>query len=512
MIPILLLACGEEPEDSGVEVEEPTATFAYELTPDAVEFGSVELGTSGVQQVVLVNKGSASLFLAEFGASDERLDVDSGGVFSISPNSSATIDVTWTPNEPGSLVSDGWISLGSSPTSLEELAFAITGSADGPQIAVAEEALDLGTVTVGCQGEDSISILNTGTEALTITDLSMDYAPELLISHDELPVTIEPNNSFLIDVAFTPTATQSSSTTLYITSDDPFSEVLTVGIDGDGWIEAENEMTFEAKERQPITILMMINEIAIYQTHANKLKNSIETFFLYLDEFDVKFRMACFLHEDGTQYSETLYIDETYDSEDSVDVFYDMLSGSSLYGDNDANMSTLDNALNNSVDWLFEGEYADSKLNMFTINDDQDTSQLAGTVYVNNWRAFKDDDDDVQVHAIAGFPSNSCGAVYFSKYEEAIDETGGQFLDICASDWTMYMTTLVESFLGDIQQFTLEGSPAPSTIEVYWDGIEQFDGWEFDEDGNDIEFDPAQYPPDGTTVRIYYIMATECPG
>lgn len=513
MIALLLLACPAPPtEDSGTEVEEPAPTLAYTLTPEAVAFGAVELGTSGMQQVVLKNTGTAALFLADLGSDEPTLDVTSSGVISVPAGDSVTIDLTWTPEAPGTLATDAWIELGASPTSLEDLTFSVTGQSDGSSMVVSTGAVDFGTVTVGCSDTEGVVIQNLGTADLTITDLTLDFAPEVTLSHEELPLIIAPNSSTTVDIEFIPTATQSLATTLYITSDDPLMDVQTVSIDGAGFIEADNEIFYEAKERQPITILMNINEIAIYQTHASKLANSIESFFTYLDEFDVKFRMACFLHEDGTQYASTLYIDETFEADDSVDLFYDMLSGTSQYGDNDANMQTLDNALTNSVDWLFEGEYADSKLNMFTINDDQDTSPLSGAVYVSKWRAYKEEPEHIQVHAIGGFPSNSCGAVYFSKYEEAIDETGGQFLDICASDWSIYMETLVESFLGDIQQFELTGSPSASSIEVYWDGKAITSGWEYDPSANEVVFDSDEYPPDGTTVRVYYIMATECPG
>ena len=511
MLTLLLIGCGEPDPEPLPEEEETEEGIVLTISPESVAFGSVELGSSGLAELALTNGGSSTLFLAELGSDDESLDVSAPGVLTIEPNRIATVEVAWTPMEPTTLAAQGWLRVGTSPTALEETTFAITGQADGPAAVYSSESVEIGQITVGCNGSDTIDVMNVGTTDLVIDDLAIDYAPEFAIVSEELPITVAPNETASIELLYTPTATQSTATTLYISTNDPFNPTQTIAASANGWIEADNEIYWEVVERQPITILMMINEIAIYQTHASKLAASIETFFTYLDEFDVQFRMACFLHENGTQHSSTLYIDETYDAEDSVDVFYDMLSGSSLYGDNDANMQTLDNALEESQDWLFEGVYENSKLNMFTINDDQDTSPLTGKVYVNNWRAWKDDDDDVQVHAIAGFYSNSCGAVYFSKYEEAIDETGGLFLDICASDWSSYMEQIVEAFLGDIQQFELTGSPAASTIEVYWDGIPQTSGWTYDSSQNEVQFDSTSYPPNGTTLRIYYLMATECP-
>jgi len=508
---ILLLACGEPEDTGGPEVEEEEKGIDLVFSVDTVDFGSVELGSSGLQSLTITNKGDATAFLAEMGADDELVEVTAPGVLTIEPNRIANVDLSWTPETPGLLSTNAWFRAGSSPTNLEDHSIVVTGTADGPMATYSHTSADLGTVTVGCTETERIEVLNIGTLPLVIDDLTLDYAPEFEIVSEELPITIGANESTLIELVYTPVETQTTVTTLYITTNDPFAPQTTIPAEANGWIEADNEMYFEVTKRQPLTILMNINEIAIYQTHASKLEASIETFFLYLDEFDVEFRMACFLHENGTQVSEVLYIDETYDSEDSVDVFYDMLGGSSQYGDNDSNLQTLDNALNNSMDWLFEGVYADSKLNFFAINDDADTSPISPSVYVSEWQALKDDDEDVQVHAIGGTATGSCGSVQFRNFEDAVDETGGTFLDICASDWVSHMETIAEAFIGDIQQFELEGNPAASTIEIYWDGIPQLTGWEFDSSQNEVVFESTSYPPDGTTLRIYYIMATECP-
>ena len=515
MLVILLMACGEVEDTGTPEVEEPLPDVAWSFDAEVIDFGSVELGSTGLAQVVLTNTGGDTLLLGDLGSMHEDVDITAPGVFTLKPDEEATLELSWSPGETGTLDTVVWLEVGGGPTDFELIEMDVTGQADGADLQLAVEAIDFGTVTVGCTGTETIELLNLGTTPLTLTDLSTDYAPEFELVHDELPLTIEPNGLASLEVIYTPVQTTSNVTTLYIETDDPFEPVASIAVDGAGWIEADNEMYWEAKERQPLTILMNINEIAIYQTHAGKLKNSIETFFEQLDEFDVKFRMACFLHESGTHQVETeTWIDDTMSYEESVDIFYEMLEGTSTYGDNDYNMQTLDAALEENEEWLFEGEFEDSKLNFFTINDDADASQLSASVYVNKWYGYKEDSEDIQVHAIAGVyeGGSTCGEVYFNNYDDAISLTGGVFLDICESDWTDHMIDVANAFIGEIQQFELTGHPSASTIEVYWDGIPQFDGWEYDEEDNEVVFDQTSYPPDGTTVRVYYIMATECPG
>ncbi len=514
MLAILMLACGEVEDTGTPEVDDTPDTLSYSFDLETVDFGSVELGTSTLVELTLTNTGSGNLILGDFGAEDEAVEVTAAGVFSIKPDESALIELTWSPGEPGTLDTRAWFQVGDSPSNLGEETLPVVGSADGPDLELAVEAIDMGTVTVGCSQSETIELLNLGTTDMTISALSLDYAPEYTIVADELPITVRPNDYAAVELVYTPIQTTSNVTTLYIETDDPFEPVASISVDGSGWIEADNELYWEAKERQPITILMNMNEVAVTQYHAAKLENAVEVFFTTLDDFDVQFRMACFLNESGVHQSDTLYIDHTMEAEESIEIFYDMLSGTSQTSDNDFNMETLDAALDNSMDWLFEDEFEDSKLNFFTINDDADASRTnSPSGYLAKWRALKDDEENIQVHAIAGttIPYGSCGDVYFSKYVENIDATGGVFLDVCEANWDSHMETIAEAFIGEIQDFELTGNPAASTIEVYWDGIPQFDGWTYDSEDNEVVFDQTSYPPDGTTVRIYYIMATECP-
>ncbi|HJN78256.1 MAG TPA: choice-of-anchor D domain-containing protein [Myxococcota bacterium] len=511
MLALLLFACGDPEEEEPPIVDDTPDGVVVVLSPERLDFGSVELGTSALEEISITNKSASTLFLAELGADDDTIDVGAPGILTVESNRIATVEISWTPTAPESLSTNAWLRVGISPADLEDLTIPVTGTGDGPASEISHEEVDLGTVTVGCSESEILTVLNTGTTDLLIEDLTLDYAPEFTIVSDELPITVAPSEAAEIELVYTPSATQPTSTTLYIETNDPFAPMTTVAAQANGWIEADNTMYWEVSERQSLTILMNINEIAIYQTHASKLENSIETFFTYLDEFDVQFRMACFLNEDGIQRADVLYIDDTYTAEDSVDVFYDMLSGSSNYGDNDSNMYTLDNAVNENIDWLLEGEFEDSKLNLFAINDDADNSSGSATTYVTDWRDLKDDDDDVQVHAIGGTTTGACGSVPFYNFADAVTMTDGLFLDICAADWITYMEQVVEAFLGDIQQFELEGSPAASTIEIYWDSLPHTTGWTYDVDQNEIIFDSTDYPPNGTTLRVYYLMATECP-
>jgi len=116
----------------------------------------------------------------------------------------------------------------------------VTGA---PDITASPDNLDFGTVYLGFGTLRQFSVVNVGTDDLTVTDIvagSAEYAP------DQTAFTIGPMESRLITVSFTPAAVGDRSSVLTIYSDDPDEPELVVPLAGWGLEAPDIDVTPES--------------------------------------------------------------------------------------------------------------------------------------------------------------------------------------------------------------------------------------------------------------------------
>ncbi|MFQ5799374.1 MAG: choice-of-anchor D domain-containing protein, partial [Bacteroidota bacterium] len=104
-----------------------------------------------------------------------------------------------------------------------------------PQIQVLRSSIDFGLVILGeTAGPVTVTISNIGDADLMVTDISDPGAPFSLSNVPALPVTIPSFGSESFDVTFSPTAEDSVSTTIFISSNDADNPTVDVALSGDG--------------------------------------------------------------------------------------------------------------------------------------------------------------------------------------------------------------------------------------------------------------------------------------
>jgi subtilisin family serine protease len=116
----------------------------------------------------------------------------------------------------------------------------VTGA---PDIAASPDNLDFGIVYLGFGTLRQFSVLNVGTDVLTVTDIvagSPEYVP------DVTSFTVEPMHTRLVTVSFTPTDVGDRSTTLTIYSDDPDQAAFVVPMAGLGFMAPDIDVTPES--------------------------------------------------------------------------------------------------------------------------------------------------------------------------------------------------------------------------------------------------------------------------
>ena len=124
--------------------------------------------------------------------------------------------------------------------------------------------------------------------------------------------------------------------------------------------------------------------------------------------------------------------------------------------------------------------------------------------YSSSLISLKSSADLVIAHAIAGDYPSGCttngGAQFGDGYYDVVNDLGGTFMSICASDWSTTMDTLARDSLSQ-SMFALSDQPIEDTIEVLVDGVISSD-WTYDAGYNAVSFSIA--PPDGSSVDITY--------
>ena len=112
--------------------------------------------------------------------------------------------------------------------------------------------------------------------------------------------------------------------------------------------------------------------------------------------------------------------------------------------------------------------------------------------------------------AIAGdYPGGCATADAGDGYYQAVMATEGVFLSIC-SDWaTPTNLSMLAAASVQMAAFELDARPAPSTIRVWVNGTERFDGWRYNEGDNTVVFD-EDIPQEEDVVKISYGGLTVC--
>jgi hypothetical protein len=520
----LLLGCVPVPEpEPGLTdtdppmVEEPEPEqVQWSIQPSSLVLEDTSTGQPVSGVISVYNTGNIDLQLYD-------LQATGGGVLEASfsetsplpPGSMGVLEVAWTPQVPGVLDAALSFGLGRSPDEAQAVTVPVSGTAFGAVPTLSVSSYDFGDVGIGCEVDLLVTITNTGNSDMRIEAVGVQggegfwaYTPT------DLPWLLAPYESHDHRAFFEPTDVGSVSSALAFETDVG---VVATELHGNGFVDEERTLTFDIGEQSDSTIIFDVNYTAIPGGAEDRFSEYFEpalpTFFQTLLDNHARFRAGFVWSVDGAVDGPVAYIDETFTASEASDVAFMMLRRGANGGDNDQNFATLLAAIRANSDWLFEDEaWSDSLLNLITIQNDQEQSGGHWSTWVSDARDYKDDDEDLVFHAMAGpVPSGCTGADAFRDYDQAVTTTGGTFLSICSSDWAADMarlaTACIDSPLGTYQ---LEGTPIEYSIEVAVDGVALTEGWSYDEDLNAVVMEEDALPEFGSSVTIRYWASADC--
>jgi hypothetical protein len=156
---------------------------------------------------------------------------------------------------------------------------------------------------------------------------------------------------------------------------------------------------------------------------------------------------------------------------------------------------------------------ANAALAIIVLSDGRDVSRGAPAIYESFIFGLKTDPSLLVVNSIAGDTAIGCSGANgvadpSERYFELTAMTEGEFVSICANDWSPALTQIGATKFGLRNVFFLSSSPSHEILEVEVDGIDvpSSNGakWSFDATVNAVVFTTAATPPAGASIVIRY--------
>ena len=185
--------------------------------------------THKTETITINNSGTGPLTVTDI-RSDIAGIAFSETQFTVPAGQSHDITVTFTPQAEGTFA--GTIDILSDDPQNATISLTVEGSVTAipvPSIALVQESLGLGEIEVGNRITETITIDNSGTGQLTVTDIQSDIAG---ITFSETQFTVPAGQSHDITVTFNPQAEGAITGTIDILSDDPQNATISLTLTG----------------------------------------------------------------------------------------------------------------------------------------------------------------------------------------------------------------------------------------------------------------------------------------
>lgn len=484
-----------------------------ELDPNFVDFGQLDPGQEGVQVVTVRNIGEDVLNLDGWGyeGSDAFTFIDLDALPPrLEVGAAAAFQVRATAIEAGSLTGRLWINSDDPATPQAPLDLVAVGS--GPQLTITPNPYDFHSVFVGCGDDVDLTLTNAGSADLQITDLDLDAGDGQfnLDGEPAMPLILQPGATAQVTVAFDALRAGLSDAVLEVTSNDPRGVVTAVQM-AEGTYAGQRVESFTMPEDPAVDILFAIDQSCSMDTHSNNLANNFQTFIDSLGDVTSNWQIGV-ITQAGACRNDTVFRPHTTNLADrfaaAVALGGEHASTEQLFTLTQLALSrTVGSNCNNDV--LRD----DAFLHVVLVSDEyeQSSNLSAGTFVTNVW-SYKDSPQQVRISGIL-CPNGGCPASgptgTNAGYLQAVQQGGGEQLDILTSNWGASAQTLAEVSVDGVGRFELSGTPDLNSLSVEVDGVNQGSGWHFNSSTNEVVFDTLPAP--GADIEVYYGLQVGCP-
>jgi Abnormal spindle-like microcephaly-assoc'd, ASPM-SPD-2-Hydin/Protein of unknown function (DUF1573) len=205
------------------------ASVTVSASPASLSFGNVNTGNTSAKSVTLTNNGNASMTLSQIAVNGK--DVHVSGITTpttIAVGKSAILNVTFTPASAESVTGNITVS----STQGANAVIPVSGSGVQAALSVTPTNAAFGNVSLGTAASQTIQLSNTGTAALTVSQLSV-AGSGYSTGNVTLPITLNPGQASTFNIQYLPTVAGSATGSVSVVSTAPNSPA-TIALSGSG--------------------------------------------------------------------------------------------------------------------------------------------------------------------------------------------------------------------------------------------------------------------------------------
>ena len=226
-----------------------TSSPALTLSDSSLNFGDVQMGSTGVQQLTLTSSGTAPVTISSAAIAGQNFQVTSvqypagttGWPATLNPGQQVVLSITFSPDAAapfnGNLALTSDASGGTANVPLSGTGDAIPAA----DLTLSATSISFGQVQIGSKVTRSLTLTSTGNAPLTISAITVAGA-QFSDGSPSLPVTLQPNQQLTLNVTYEPSAETSDSGTLTVASNDS-SGPATVSLGGSGTTAPSPQLT-----------------------------------------------------------------------------------------------------------------------------------------------------------------------------------------------------------------------------------------------------------------------------
>jgi hypothetical protein len=501
-----LVAC-RLPASNGPDV--PAGNGALEVDTTDIGFDPLDIGTDppASQHVSIWNGGSGPLSVRRPQIEGDEAFRAEGSAIVLQPSDSYGFDVVFDPQTPFS--HEAALVLESDAAGSPLTKVPLHGDAIAPVIEVGASTLEMGKVYLGCRVIQSLAVQNTGNETLEVVP-SLVGSPDITLADGGDSVVLAPGKAELIQVAYDALDEKAAAATLTLDSNDPIHPRTEIDVTGAGGFLPVVSDRFEGIVPAVDVVFAVDDSHSMLEEQA-EFSDHIDSFVDSLVATGIDYRIGV-ITSDASSFAGDVVTNATTDP-------------ATVLADQIAKLGTGGAGTTRSLQMLYEcvepggdcspvaGFLRDhALLDAIIVADDPDESDLTPEAYVDYLLTLKSDPDLVRVDAIAGhiptITCSTCSSPGFG-YDQAVDLTGGAFVDICG-DWDDNLAYLGTSVIFRASwRLELSETPQVDTIEVFVDGVLAAPGtWTYVV--NAIQFDLDALPPPTSKIEVRYTVATAC--
>ncbi len=492
-----------------------------EVTPLALDFGTVEVGDWEILEVTVRNAGTSQLNVtaAELVDDDAESPFTAGGAeMALRPTESGTISVSFRPQAPGAY--DATLRFETNGAREPVVELPLAGVALAPALSVTPESLDFGDRSDGCVVTEIITLTNTGDAPLLGLDVDTTGDDEGLdLEGAEDPIDLEPSAEVALTVRWTPTGDEGLDAQLVVMEGND--ELASVGISGQSAVITNDQSdSWTVPTVSEIDFLWVVDTGLTMDDVQSRLGNGVGELMEQLEDQFYDWRFAV-ISADADAGAELLAPVIGPLTQDRVAAFSAAVTQTGGTGTPGFGMEMAWNALNSPLTDPGQPNNGilrpGAGLAIIFVSTGVDQSSIlggSGEAFRDAFIALKADPAMVSISLITGGETgctdNSVAASQTPEYLAAAWR--GQVQSVCTNPLPLWPHT----YSGPHQTSAFPISPAALassmqvTITPNGGDSAEANGWSYDDDNDWLVFEDGSLPPFESTVDATWAPADIC--